>query len=446
MSSTDPGQPVRGQPRVAYVLKQFPKFRETFVLNEILELERQGVYVEIFSLQRPWYEPRHALLSKLKAPIAYLPSSSRLDHLTVRVAKGGMEPETRRVEALIAAGTLPMSELMEGMAPTEALVLALIAWTLAMVAAAREIRHLHAHFCPKASTAALLASRISKIPYSCTAHAQEISHTFVAADVAARIRRVQLFEAEFVVAVSEYERRHLVELAGADAMEKIHCLYNGVDLSRFRQPDSAERDPRLILSIARLVENNGLDDLVEACGLLETACRPFRCLIVGEGPLRESLERQIAELGLARHVELVGNLPYEQILELMRQASVFALPCIASQSDDRARMPTVLLEALASGLPVITTTVAAISEIVDHGQCGLLVPPGAPRKLADAIGSLMADPALWVRFAQLGRAKAERDFDLAANVGKLRRLFLGGGGPAVRGPTRSHDADRVPRW
>lgn len=429
--------------RIGYVLKRFPRLSETFILNEILELERQGVEVEIFSLERPWYEPRHALLSELKAPIAYLPSSSRLDCLTVRVAKGGAEPETRRVEELVSTGSLPIYDLMDGMEPKEALVLSLRAWTLGAMAAARQIRHLHAHFCSDATTAALLASRISKIPFSCTAHAKDIYHTYVAPEIDARIRRLKLLEAQFVVTVSDYNRSHLVELAGVDAMEKIHCVYNGIDLSRITAPDPSERDPGLILCVARLVEKKGLHDLVEACRLLETAGRPFRCLIVGEGPQREPLERQIAQLRLARRVEVVGALPQEQVLELMRQASMFALPCVVSQSGDRDGLPTVLLEALASGLPIISTTVAGIPEIVDHGQCGLLVPPGAPQTLADAIGILMKDPKLRVRFAQRGRAKAERDFNLATNVGKLKRLFQGGGGPVTRHRTRSHDADRV---
>lgn len=416
--------------RIGYVLKRFPRISETFILNEVLELERLGLPIEIFALGEPTEDIRHEALKRVQARVTYLPQKSFLKGWQVR-------------EGRYAEGTFqerPFKELFQGEEVPEDSILSLKAAALAILARARGIQHLHAHFGTDATTAAMLASRLTRIPYSFTAHAKDIYHESVDR---ARLKE-KIRGARFVITVSEYNRRHLAELAGEDQSGKILRLYNGIDLNRFRPGPSIPGEPDLILAVGRLVEKKGFSHLVQACRLLQDRERPFRCLIVGEGPEQASLAQQISTLGLHDRVILVGAQPQEQLLETLKRATALVLPCVVSVTGDRDGLPTVLLEALAVGLPAISTTLAGIPEIIEHGKTGLLVPPGDPILLAKAIEEILANPEFRERLGREGRSKAEEDFDIRKNILVLRDLFTrsavdhGGLFEAAR------DEDRVP--
>jgi colanic acid/amylovoran biosynthesis glycosyltransferase len=406
--------------RVAYVLKKFPRLSETFILNEMLELERRGVIVEVFSLFRPPEEKRHALLGKLKARVTYLPSASSVGELTVKemdVSTGALERRSMQ-DATAGEG---FGDLMPSRSSDDIAKLMLKANTLAILAQARNIQHLHAHFGSDAATVALLAGRIAKLPFSYTAHAKDIYHTYVDDQSDNRMRRAKMHEAAFVATVSEFNRAHLQEIS-CDGHADIRRLYNGIDLSKFSFVDSG-RDKHSILSVGRLVEKKGFADLVDACALLKQRVTDFHCNIIGDGPLEGELRQRILDRGLSGHVHLLGSLPQEAVIEKMKVATVFVLPCIITTSGDRDGLPTVLLEALASGLPAISTNVAGVPEILDHGICGLIVPPSDPESLALAIEHVLGSEEQQRNYAVLGRRKAERDFDLCKNVAVLHRYF-----------------------
>ena len=440
MTSVHRGAPF--VPRVAYVLKRFPRLSETFILNELLELERQGVDVEIFSLLRPPAEERHALLDTLRAQVTYLPGRSAL--AGVKLLRGGAadEPAKTSLEEDICNGDTPLAELFPGKEPAEAAHLTLQASVLASLASARGIRHLHAHFGSNATTVSLLASRLSGIPYSFTAHARDIYHTYVDTQTDDDLRRRKMAEAAFVITVSEYNRRHLGTLGGPAVARKVHRLYNGIDLDRFR-PRPAVRAGTTFLAVGRLIEKKGFPDLIDACRILSERGHHFRCVIVGQGPDEDALRARIAAFHLESTVEMVGAQPQERVIELMAQASAVVLPCVVSDSGDRDGLPTVLLEALASGVPAISTTVAGIPEIIDDEECGLLVPPAIPVLLANAMQRLHTDAALRDRLADAARAKAERVFDLRANVEELRRRFVAAIARRPAGHREVSDESRV---
>lgn len=406
--------------RVGYVLKRFPRLSETFVLNEMLELERQGVEIEVFALSRPLEEQKHALLSQLKARVTYLPSSSGVQTLTVKQSIDGQAPE--KISFTEATGDYIFDDAMPGCSGAETAALVLKASALAMLAKARGISHLHAHFASDATTVAMLASRLSNLPFSFTAHAKDIYHTYTDIETDKKMRCAKIAEASFVATVSDFNRKHLIEMAGRNAAAKIHRLYNGIDLTRFSH-SAAGREPATILSVGRLVEKKGLSDLIEACRLLRNQRTRFRCHIVGGGPLEAQLTAQISQAGLENEVELLGARPQEELVLLMRQATMFVLPCVVTESGDRDGLPTVLLEALASGLPSISTTVSGVPEIIEHGKSGLLVEQFSPAQLAEAIASLLASPSLRESLATRGRRKAEREFDLVKNAKTLRGYF-----------------------
>lgn len=405
---------------IGYVLKRFPRLSETFILNEILELERQGHRVEVFSLLRPPPEGRHALLAQLQARVTYLPSGATLQKL--RLHEGLDEQPTDL--AAISRCEPEDSALFNGKSCDDIAALHLKAMTVALLARSRGVEHLHAHFASDATTVALLAGRMSGLPYSFTAHARDIYHTYttIAADNA--MRRAKIEEAAFTVTVSDYNRNHLCRLAPAHAA-RIHRLYNGIDLSRF-MPNPTARQPGLIVAVGRLIEKKGFADLIAACAILRRSKPEFRCRIIGDGPLHGQLQQQIERLDLGGHVEILGPQLQEKLVGLMQEASLAVLPCIVSESGDRDGLPTVLLEAMALGLPAITTTVSGGPEIVAHGETGLLVEPGDTVGLAASIEALLDSPASMARMGAAGRIRAEALFSLQANVRTLAGLFATG--------------------
>jgi colanic acid/amylovoran biosynthesis glycosyltransferase len=407
-TSTRPDNGLR-PPKIGYVLKRFPRLSETFILNEILELERQGVSIEIFALSEPANEVRHEALKNVHARVSYLPQTSLLKQCQIREGRYSEESfRERSIEGI----------LREVGAPHDSRLF-LKAASLALLARARGVSHLHAHFATDATTVAMLAARLSGCSYSFTAHAKDIYHEYVHVE----LLKEKILGARFVVTVSDYNRRHLAEIGGEDASGKIMRLYNGIDLTHFHPDPTIPRKPDLVLAVGRLVEKKGFHHLVEACGLLRDRGRDFRCVILGEGDQRTSLAQQIGTLGLEDRVILAGAQPQEQLLDTLRRATLLVVPSVVSRTGDRDGLPTVLLEALAVGLPAISTRLAGIPEIIDHGETGLLVAAGDPPSLVRAIEDVLASPALRERLGRQGRLKAEMLFDISKNVPRLRDLF-----------------------
>jgi colanic acid/amylovoran biosynthesis glycosyltransferase len=384
--------------RVGYVLKRFPRFSETFILNELLALEALGVECHIFSLLTPPEEPRHARLANLRAPVTYLSKSV------------GQVPDPVPEDDVLFAGSDPKS------------VASLRAKAAEVARLARQagITHLHAHFGSDATTVALLAARDIGRAYSFTAHARDIYHTYVSPEIDAAKRHAKLAEAAFTVTVSDYNASHLSTLC-PEAAERIYRLYNGIDLSLFSPTDRAV--PGRILAVGRLVEKKGFSVLVDACALLRDRGLTFDCRIIGDGPLQGALQDQIAGHGLADRVTLAGPMPQELLADELGTAAIATLPCIITQDGDRDGLPTVLLEAMGKGIPVVTTTVTGGPEIVAEGETGLLCPPGDPEALANALGALLTDPEGARAMGIAGRRRAERLFDLSTNVRQLSGHF-----------------------
>jgi colanic acid/amylovoran biosynthesis glycosyltransferase len=381
--------------RVGYVLKRFPRLSQTFVANEIDTLLRLGTPVEVFSL---------------------LPGDNIAGPAGVRVhALCDTRPGDRHADALL--------RLAPGRPPQQAARLAAWAEDLCVTASSLGLSGLHAHFGSDATTVALLAGQVLGLPVSFTAHARDIYKAYGTPDDDRAMRRAKIAAADRIVTVSDFNRAHLATLAGKEPTGSIVRIYNGVDLARFRPVSPALRERGLILGVGRLVEKKGFADLVSACGLLDRAGTDFRCEIIGDGPLAGPLASQIDRLGLGHRVRLVGARAPDEIAVAMRRASVFALPCVVTPDGDRDGLPTVLIEALASGLPCVSTRLAGIPEIIEDGQSGLLVAPGDTAGLATALGRLLHDADLAASFAQEGRRKAEVHFDINRNVEALQGHF-----------------------
>jgi colanic acid/amylovoran biosynthesis glycosyltransferase len=397
----------RGRAPVAYILKMYPRFSETFILNELLELERQGVTLRIFSLREPDDGIFHGEVALVRGDVTYIQWRRVLTvaraHARVfrrspaRYARTLLLALRRRrvtsVKYFVKAGVIADHVQREG------------------------IGHVHAHFASSAASVALDVHRLTGVPYSVTAHAKDIYRH----DLDLDYLRAKLDQARFAVTVSDYNRDHLSRLGARNVVR----IYNGIDLRRFAPNGGSADEPPLVLAVGRLVEKKGFDVLIRACGLLRADGVRFRCRIVGKGELEDALQTLIAALDLEQHVELLGPLPREQLLELFPRASVVAAPCLVGSDGNRDGLPTVLTEALALKIPVVATPVTGIPELVEDGRTGLIVPERDPAALAAAIRRLIHEPETARRLAEAGRARVERDFDLHVNVRELRTLFEG---------------------
>ncbi len=398
-----------GGPRhLGYVLKRFPRISETFVAAEMIELERQGERITVFALSRPDEPFRHRFIDELRAPVVYLPHRPLLEPLRVLRALGRVLRDSPRGWL----GAARVSLLPPRLAGARRLLQATV---LRVELERAGIDHVHAHFATSAAGLASLARRMGGPTYSVTAHAKDIYHSDVRHD---RLRE-KLCAASFVATVSRRNREFLSSVLGDDRLVRV--VSNSVDLDRLGRPGANGREPAVVLSVARLIEKKGLADLVAACGLLAARGAPVRLEVAGTGPLRSALEQEAARLGV--DVVFHGALPQESVLALYARASVFSLPCVVAPNGDRDGLPTSVLEAMACGLPVVTTTVNGLEEAVIDGRTGLVVPERDPEALAAALDRVLSDPELGARLAEAARLHVESSFSLAQSVRLLRTLF-----------------------
>jgi glycosyltransferase involved in cell wall biosynthesis len=384
----------------------YPRFSETFILNELLAVEAAGERIDIFSLRSPIDGRFHESLAEVRAGVTYLRSSG--------MRAGDLWATLRDSRAHLPGLGGHLDELLD-----VDVVDAAQAVTLAVDLRRREITHVHAHFGSVATTVARLAARLAGVPYSFTAHAKDIFHAEVDHD---DLRR-KLADACAVVTVSDFNLAHLRSVYG-DAAGTVVRLYNGLDLARFPYADPTGR-PAVIAAVGRLVEKKGFGDLIDAVALLVRAGRPVRLDLVGTGPCEADLLAQVQRLGLERHVRLLGALPQGRVRTVVQGAAVFAAPCVVAADGNRDGLPTVLLEAMALGTPCVATPVTGIPEVVYDGATGLLVPERDPSALAAALTRLLDDGTLRAQYARKARALIERDFNVHGQAAALRALFAG---------------------
>lgn len=393
--------------KIAYLLKMYPRFSETFIVNEILELERRGVDVRIYSLRKPDDGRFHAKLAKVKANVVYLPEYP--DKEPARV---------ERAEAALALARPESYAAVRQQAEARGHEYAIKRFQQAAIIAAHLLAHpvdaIHAHFASSATRVAHTVNQLIGLPYSFTAHAKDIFHEEVRPDSL----RSKIRGARFVVTVSDYNRQHLDGLMGDDAAD-VRRLYNGIDLRHFRPNGHKPAESNLILAVGRLVEKKGFDVLIRACALLRDWGTDFRCEIIGKGDQEATLLGLIDSLGLHGRVKLAGPKSQDGVRRAYRRAGLFALPCVIGSDGNRDGLPTVLLEGMACGLPVVTTPITGNPEIVDDGLNGRLVPPDDPHALALALDELLRRPDLRTAMSLEARAKVERCFDVRQNVAVL---------------------------
>lgn len=390
---------------VAYLFERFPSFGQTFCYREVAELERQGVGVHVFSIRRPMDEPQQDWDPAIVRRVHYLPEEKQLVAEIDRVLKSDA------VSTEVRAAVKEWGRQSDFLRLYQAVYVGVRMKQLGL-------RHVHAHFAGMAARTAWWVRQFFDLPFSFTAHANDI---FAPRDFVVSLAR--LFEtAAAVVTVSDFSVRQLQERFPQSAA-KIHRVYNGVDVSQFPRGKFEGAVP-VIVSIGRLIEKKGFGDLIEACRLLRAGGCAFVCRIVGEGPLEETLRAQIAAASLGETVELAGSRTQPQIAAELGAATVFVLPCCRETDGGMDNLPTVIMEAMAAGLPVISTPLAGVPEMVEDGVTGALVPERDPASVAAALQSLLDDPARARQLGERGRDLAGEKFSVQESARQLQRIFF----------------------
>jgi len=393
--------------RICFVTSQFPETHETFILREFVALRDLGLDFFILSL-KPCRDavvhPEAALLSER----TLYPSTACLG----RSVSGFAQRPCRSAAALVRCAWLA--------ARSNRPVKTLAAYPFALWCAAEAHRlgatAIHAHWATLPSTVAMEAARLSGLAFSLTAHAWDI----FAGD---GLLDVKLARARFVITCTGYNVEALCRQA-PDACVRSYLVYHGLDTRRFSLNRVPARDGLLrLLSIGRFVETKGFTHWVNALQLLKARGVAFRATMVGEGPLREAVRGRIVEAGLSDDVQLPGTVTQEEIRRLLAASDVFALPCVIATDGDRDGIPNVILEAMAAGLPIVSTTVSGIPEAVADGRSGLLVAPGDAEALAGAVMRLAGDQALREALGREAKRAARERFELKRNALDLYEIF-----------------------
>lgn len=401
--------------RTAYILLWFPEPTETFIFREVANLKRFGLPLRTFTL----YGPRTDHLSaEMRAAAAEV---ERLGCRSLPKLAGAVGYWWRRKPGVVRELFRSIRSLRwrEVEKSAENLWALLASFELARRFEAQGIEHIHAPWASGCATAAWAAARLTGRPFTFTARAWDIYPPDGLIGV--KIRDAALVRTETAANV-----RHLSAFAGGE-LDKFRVTYNGAPLRAERDAAVAMQPPYRLLAVGRFVRKKGFDQLLHAARLLADAGVDFRLTIAGDGLLRWSLKRLARRLKIAERVSFPGFVPHDAVAELFAASDVFIMPCVVAPSSDRDGLPTVILEALLHRLPVVTTAVSGIPELIEDGVTGLLVGERDPAAIAAAVKRLVADRPAALAMAERGRARVHQQFDPERNhrgVLELYRQFV----------------------
>src|SRR5262249_36368794 len=390
--------------RLGYLYSRYPVISQTFCDAEMLALERLGLDLTIGSVYPPLTSLRHEHISCLRAPIHYAPPqeilkiSEKKSKIAGKWPRNLVERHDERYGPAVKAEQRARNALY-----------------FADFFGRNGVHHVHVHFANRAAHTAVFLKEISGLPFSVTAHGQDFMKDLGSDDLLREICAA----AEFVAAETDYSR-HLLCQRCPDSAAKIHRIYNGIDLDRFPAPSFATMNHvQRIISIEGAVELKGFEYLIDGCAELARRGFDFGCDIIGDGPLRDRLRLKVVSLNLSSRINLHGSLSQRAVLEKLQIADIFALASVTDAEGASDVFPTVIVEAMASARPVVSTRLAGISESVIDGETGLLVSPADTTALTEALQKLLCDRELRVRYGCAGRARIEQHFRIEHTVAPL---------------------------
>jgi glycosyltransferase involved in cell wall biosynthesis len=400
--------------RIAVVVKGYPRLSETFIAQEMLGLERRGIEILIVALRKPYDPYIHELHRQISAEVLYLPEYVKDDPARVARAKRWAEkqPTYAAAKALFDADFALQSTADRRRR-----------WAQGCVFAhelPEDVRWIYTHYLHTPCSAARYAAHLSGRPWSFSAHAKDI-WTSPEWDL-----RTKINDATWGVTCTAVNVEHLQGLA--DDPAKVELLYHGLDFTGFPEPSGkpsvrdGSGEPVRIVSVGRAVEKKGYDDLLTALSKLPQSLN-WHFTHVGGGELSDALKSQADALGLSPRITWRGAQPREAVIETCRLSDLFVLPSKLARSGDRDGLPNVLMEAQSMGLCCLSTRVSAIPELIRDGETGVLVAPGAPEDLANALTRLIEAPETRHRLGLAAAKRVRRDFSTDPGLDRLAKKF-----------------------
>lgn len=399
--------------RIGYLISRYPAVSHTFVLREVRQLRAEGFEIRTASVNPPDRSEAQMTPDEVEAlhDSYYLKAHGWRGALAAHLA-GWRRPLAywRGLKAGWRMGGWNLYQALYGLFYfTEALMLQ--RWMQR-----ERLEHLHVHFATAAANIALVLKSMAPIGLSLTIHGPDEFYDVHGQHLSDKIRA-----ADFLVCIGRFARSQVMKLSSAEQWHKFDICPLGVDVDRYRPrsqaPATSLARPSRILCVGRLTPAKGQHVLLEACALLRDWGRPMHLVMVGAGPDEASLKSRSAELGMDPLVEFTGPMNQDEVRQQYQRSDLFALPSFAEG------IPVVLMEAMASGLPCVTTRITGIPELIRDGIDGLLVTPSDAHELADALAMLMDDAQLRSELGSAGRQRVREMYNLPDNVAQLGRIF-----------------------
>ena len=405
--------------RIAIVLKGYPRLSETFIAQEILNLQKAGLDLQLISLRHPTDKKRHPVHYEITAPVLYLPEY--VHHEWARSFSAWRK--ARKLPGYKTAFKKWLNDLRRD--PTRNRIRRFVQAMVAATEMPDDTRWLYGHFIHTPGSVTRYASIMRGLPYSISAHAKDIwtSPDWELSE--------KLDEAEWTVTCTKGGADHLAGLAAHS--DAVKLVYHGLDLDRFPPPEHEASSRRgetsetaiRLLSVGRAVEKKGLDTLLNALALLPADIHWHWTHIAG-GPLLGELKALAGELGIEKNVTFMGSQAQSTVLEAYRSSDIFVLPCRIASDGDRDGLPNVIVEAQSQKLAVISSPISGIPELIEHDVNGLLIEPDNAKKLAGAIAELSKDPQRRAAMGESGLQKVHQHFNAVNEIELLLKL-LGNG-------------------
>ena len=397
--------------KIAYMMSRFPKLTETFILYEILTIQEEGVEVEIYPLIREKatvvQDEAHALVERAN----YVP------FLSLAIILSNLRLIARNPVAYFRTLFVSLRATMRSRRFLTGIIFFYPkAVHIARLMEQAKIEHLHAHFASHPAAIAFIIHELTGIPYSFTAHGSDLHR-----DQAMLCEKVHA--AKDVIAISQYNKQMIIDHCGEQYADRIQVVHCGINTERFQASDPIPDNHLRILCVGSLHEVKGQRYLLEACAILKKQGIAFKCHFIGQGDDLAMLQDLAKQLGISEFVHFLGGVTQAQVIEWLSQVDVLALTSVPSQDGRREGIPVALMEAMASGLPVVSTDLSGIPELVTHGQEGYLTQPGDSEAIAEALITLANSAEKRQALGQAARNKILSEFELKSNARKLLEVI-----------------------
>lgn len=389
--------------RIAYLISQYPAYSHTFILREVLQLREQGIAIHVASINSPdrAIDQLTAIERTEAEACFYVKNQGWVKALQVVIQTLRSHPVgfCRGLLQSIKLGSLDLKRSLYH------LFYLLEALLIGQWMRQQGLSHLHVHFATPAASVGMLCKTVFGISFSFTVHGPDEFY-----DAPGYCLREKILCADFILCISDYARSQVMKLSPVSAWSKMNICRLGVDPERFKPlPKTGDRSPKHVLCVGRLTPAKGQAILLEAMAQLIRQKRPVTLTFVGMGPDYDGLQAHVKKLGIEDYVHFAGAVDQEHILDYYQEADIFVLPSFAEG------LPVVLMEAMAMGIPCVTTAITGIPELIQNRKNGLLVPASDVESLASAIQELQDNPKLYSQISEAARNKILSDYDLFRN-------------------------------